>query len=148
MLKKKKKGKRNPWLCIIPFHNFILLLFLNSLLIPSSFTKMTPLQTFCTGVVSEASLKQVSIRFRDVNQCLLPRLRPLKSQSQTSLGSSYVSEYLSVSQLRFLLVHVALCFHFHSTLPLWSATLAKKLHFVRLSVVMGSSFVVVKQMTA
>jgi len=91
----KKDSTRNPPFWIIPFHNFILLLFLSSLLISSSFTKMTTLQTFCTGVVSEASLKQVSIRFRDVNQCL-PCAR-LKSRSHTSFGSSYVSVCISCS---------------------------------------------------
>lgn len=138
-----KKGRKSLTL-YYSFHNFILLLFLNSRLLPSLSPQMTTLPTFCTGVVSETSLKQVSTRLRDVDPCLLLCLRALESTPQTSLGSSLCLSHV-VSQLRFWLVLVAL--YFHNTVPFGSATSVRELRLFVLSLVMGNCFGVVKQIT-
>lgn len=138
-----KKGKKSLTL-YYSFHNFILLLFLNSHLFPSLSTQMTTLQTFCTGVISEASLKQVSIRLRDVDLCLLLCLRPLESKPQTSWGSSLC---LSLMVFKILAALMALYFHFHNTFPFGSTTSLRELHLFGLSLVMGNCIGVLKQMS-
>lgn len=90
--------------------------FLNSHLFPSFPIQMTTLETFCTGVVSQAGLEQVSIRLR--HGSVPPAVPQATSEYTTNFLSIFLMCLSHASQLKYWLVLMTLYFHFHNTIPL------------------------------